>query len=270
MSPVLGALRRRRAGSDLALDLGTARTLLATADGELVLDEPTVVALDGSGTPTAAGWAAWQAAVDGPHKLAWPVRRARITDPVLCVQFLRLLLDRDGHDAGAVAVCVPSVAGPYDATVLAGVVSSATGAQVVPVDSVLAGAIGGGVDVSDSSPGLVCDVGAGIIEVGAVADGAVVAQAAVRVGARDYLDDPRHVTPRVVHAMRSVLQRVPDTLAGDLAARPVRLVGGGALLPGLAPSLAGSWGAPVQVCPAPRRAVVAGLSCCMRAGVAAG
>src|SRR3954454_6111724 len=98
--------------------------------------------------------------------------------------------------------------------------------------------MGDGLEVSDRAAGIVCDVGAGVVEIGAVCAGRLAAHAAIPLGTRDYLDDPEHVLPGLVDAFTAVLRSLPGTVGGDLAATPIRLLGGGALLPGLAEQVA--------------------------------
>ncbi|NHC14633.1 rod shape-determining protein [Motilibacter deserti] len=262
----MASFPRHRRATALALDLGTSRTRLAAPDGTTLLDEPTLVAFDRRGNAVAAGWAAWRAASAGPARLCRPVRRGRVEEPARAVQLLRLLLAQARVPApSAVAVGVPAPGRAYDAGVLRAVVASATGADVTVVDSLLAAAAGTEAIAVDDKPELLLDVGAGLVEVGAVGAGYVTASVGAPVGAGDYLDQPETLLRPLCRAVQSVLDGVPPTVAGDLVARPARLVGGGTLLPGLVDGVAAACRLDMHVPPDPRDVVVGGLARCLPA-----
>jgi actin-like ATPase involved in cell morphogenesis len=191
-----------------------------------------------------------------------PMRGGIVGDPVGCVHLLRLLMRKAelaGADGSEVAVSVAGSAHARDASVLAGVIASATGRRVLPVQSALAASIGAGNDITQSAPRLVCDVGAGITEVAAVADGRVLASSAARMGVRHYVHDAERAVRRVVRQLRRVLDDLPDRAAREAAAGPLLFVGGGALLPDLATRLSSACRTPVRVPDQPSYAVANGL-----------
>lgn len=243
----------------LAIDLGTARTRIAVPGEGVWLDEPTLLALDRHGKPVAAGWQAWHAGVTGPVSLRWPIRQAHIVNPVLCVMFLQQLLEQ-ANLAGAelVAVSVPALTLEYDADVLAGCVSAATGARVVRVDAAVACAQSLGDE--PEAPQLLVDVGAGICEVAATWDGHTHAHGRADVGAPEYLTDPTRLLTPLVGVMHQVLCDVPIEMADLLGSQPLSLVGGGPLLPGLRDDLEDAFHIEVAVPPEPRACLVRGLS----------
>jgi rod shape-determining protein MreB len=251
----------------LALDLGTARTRVAVPGQGIWLDEPTLLALDRHGAPAAAGWQAWHAAVDGPVALRYPVRQAHVVHPVLCVSFLRMLLEQAGlTGAELVAVSVPAQSLTYDVDVLAGCVGAATGARTIRVDAAVACVQA--LD-ADLAPQLVVDVGAGICEVSAVWDGHAQAQGRADIGAPEYLIDPARLVPPVMSAVRSVLADVPTGVATVLRSRPLQLVGGGTLMPGLQHDLREVFEPGVAVPAEPRDCLITGLSRHLTAATAA-
>ncbi len=262
---VMSMLRRHPAAPSpspvtLALDVGTARTRVAVQGTDVLLDEPTLLAVDGHGEPVAAGWAAWDAGVHGAVALRYPVRQAHVVHPRLCAAYLRLLLQQaDLTGAVSVAVAVPTLALAYDADVLTGCVGAATGADVHRVDAGAACAAGAAGEQEPSLPSLVLDVGAGVTELSAVQGGQVSAAARVDAGAQLHVDDPGHWLGLRVEAHRRVLHELPAATARRLRTRPVLLVGGGALLPGLVADVRDALRADVEVPSDPRDRLVVGL-----------
>jgi rod shape-determining protein MreB len=243
----------------LAIDLGTARTRIAVPGQGVWLDEPTLLALDRHGAPVAAGWQAWHAGVNGSVSLRWPIRQAHIVNPVLCVMFLQQLLERSNlTGAQLVGVSVPALTPEYDANVLAGCISAATGARVIRVDA--AAACAQVLGNEPAAPQLVVDVGAGVCEVAATWDGITHAHGRVDVGAPEYLAEPTRLLMPLVAVMHQVLCDLPTEMADLLESQPLQLVGGGSLLPGLTHDIKDAFRIDVDVPPEPRACLARGLA----------
>jgi rod shape-determining protein MreB len=258
--------RRRTRGGTIAIDLGTARTQILLAHAGIVLDEPTLTAYSASGDVIAAGRDAWVASEEGPAQLRMPVRGGVVRDPIGCVHTVRLLLRKAGltaTDGADIAVSLPATAKARDASVLMAVMASATGGRIVPVESTLAASIGAGVDVAADAPHIVCDVGAGVTELAVIADGHLVSAAALRMGIRDYDDEPERAVRRVAKLFRRVLDDLPASVAADAVAGDVLLVGGGASVPELVALLAAALHMPIEIPDDPRHAVASGLGRCL-------
>jgi rod shape-determining protein MreB len=264
--------RRRGTRPGLAVDLGSARTRILVPGAGHLLDEPSLVAYDRNGRAVAAGRNAWLLSAEAPVSLTMPVRSGVVKDPVSCVHMLRMLLAQSGSaipDAREVLVSLPATSGPRDESVAAAVVTSATGARAVPMSSGLAATIGAGLDSSRSAPVVVCDIGAGVTELAAVADGRVLASAGVRCGVRDFDTSPGRLVSRVKELLTQVLDALSERAAGDAAAGTLLLVGGGAMLPEVSAALSSGCQMPVRVMDHPRDVVVKGLAACVADGVRA-
>jgi actin-like ATPase involved in cell morphogenesis len=251
---------RRRA---LAVDLGTARTVVADPDRGVVVDEPTVVAYGADGAVRAVGAEALRLALTQESRQVFPVRRGVVVDLAACRDYLTAVVAAaELERPTVVAVSVPAVASPGDRAALTEAVGQAVGGRVVPVESGLAASIGAGLDVSGERPELVCDVGAGALEVAAVQRGRVLAQAGASVGMSCFEVDERLLLTPLAAAVQEVLDGVPPIVAGDLAAQSMHLLGGGALLPGLATAIGDTCAMPVDVPPNPCTAIAEGLAAC--------
>jgi len=258
----------RSGGTPLALDLGTSRTQMFAAVDGLVIDEPTLLAWDSSGHAFAAGRRAWEVSVSTGARLSLPMRRGLPVGPIACARYLQLLLEQYRLRVdGPVVLAIPAVASSYEASVLASVPASVTGARILPVGSPLAAAIGTGSPMEEPVSGLICDVGAGVLELGAVADGRLLAQSSATVGTSEYLDHPERLVLLATWALQRLLEKVSTTIARHLVAGPVHLVGGGALLPGLEAGLADGFQMETIVHDQPRQAVINGLTRLLPGGV---
>jgi rod shape-determining protein MreB and related proteins len=177
---------------DLAIDLGSANTLVYQQGRGIVYDEPTVVAMNSrTGQVLDAGRRVWEIVGRSSAVLAAvrPLQRGAVTDFELTQQMVRLILRglRGGRFRGKprVLVCVPSVITEVERRAVQEAVSGAGARSVGLLEEPLAAAIGAGLPIHEPVGNLVVDVGGGTTEVGVVAMGGVVAGGAVKVGGFD-------------------------------------------------------------------------------------
>jgi actin-like ATPase involved in cell morphogenesis len=255
--PVTGAI---------AVDMGTARTKVSDGTQAPLIDEPTLLSRDRHGA-VHVGWDAWVTSIEQHDDTALhsPISRALVTDPARCAEFLRALLAKVRRpEDGPVAVAIPAAAGSHQARLLRAAVRSATGGVVVPVDTLVAGAIGAGLPMEEPGGVLICDVGVGIVEIGVVRSWrhdapALIARASADVGVHDYEDDPRFFLGAVASAFDLVRAQLPEPAMLRAPGRWLHLIGGGALVSGLAEDLTLTLKLPVSVPFHPRHAVLNGL-----------
>jgi rod shape-determining protein MreB len=176
---------------DLAVDLGTANTLVYAADGGVVFNEPTLVAVNGrSGRVLAVGREALDLLARSPTDVmaVRPLARGAITDFDLAQQMIRLVLTAVGvrrFPKPRLIVCVPSNLTAVqrraveEAFLMAGAKSAAL------VDEPLAAAIGAGLPIHEPVGNLVVDVGGGTSEMAVVAMGGLVLHRTVEIGGFD-------------------------------------------------------------------------------------
>ena len=176
---------------DLAVDLGTANTLVYSSDGGVVFNEPSVVAVNGrSGRVLAVGREALDMLARAPTEVmaVRPLARGAITDFDLAQQMIRLVLTAVGvrrFPKPRLIVCVPSNLTAVqrraveEAFLMAGAKSAAL------VDEPLAAAIGAGLPIHEPVGNLVVDVGGGTSEMAVVAMGGLVLHRTVDIGGFD-------------------------------------------------------------------------------------
>ena len=176
---------------DLAVDLGTANTLVFQQGRGVVFNEPTLVGVDvRTGGVAAIGREAWHAAGERPSELVAvrPLRRSAIANFELTEQFLRLIFRRVGASRlpkPRVLAAVPSALTPVERRAVEDALTSAGARSVSLVDGPLAAAIGAGLPIHDPVGSMVVDVGGGTSEMAMLALGGVVISRAVPVGGLD-------------------------------------------------------------------------------------
>jgi rod shape-determining protein MreB and related proteins len=218
------------ASSDLAIDLGTANTVVYVRNQGVVLAEPSVVALqtvNGVSTVLAVGDEAKLMMGKTPDhiKTVRPLRNGVISDPDVAEQmikhFIRKAQSQKGHARGnpEVVVCVPSGSTGVERRAIRDAASNAGARKVWLIDEPMAAAIGADLPVTHPVGSMVVDIGGGTTEVGVIATGGMSMSMSVRVGG-DRIDD----------AIASYVRRHHNLLIGEATAERIKLQLGAARL----------------------------------------
>lgn len=176
---------------DLAIDLGTANTLVYAKGQGIVLNEPSVIALNQqSGDVLAMGHEAWQMIGRTPGYIVAvrPLRQGAITDFDITQRMIRLLLHRAGvsrFNRPRVVICVPSAITEVERRAVTEAARRAGAADAQLLEQPMAAAIGAGLSIHEPVANMVIDVGGGTSETALISLGGVVALQAVRVGSFD-------------------------------------------------------------------------------------
>ncbi|HKY66626.1 MAG TPA: rod shape-determining protein MreB, partial [Acidimicrobiales bacterium] len=177
---------------DLAIDLGTANTLVYERGKGIVLNEPTVIALNTRTREVLAmGHDAWQMIGRTPSDIVAerPLRQGAITDFDVTQRMIRLLLHRvrvGRFNRPRVVVCVPSAITEVERRAVAEAARRAGATDAFLIDQPMAAAIGSGLPIHEPVANLVIDVGGGTTETALISLGGVVGLDAVRVGSFDF------------------------------------------------------------------------------------
>jgi rod shape-determining protein MreB len=176
---------------DLAIDLGTANTLVYERGRGIVLNEPTVIALNShTGDVLAMGHEAWQMIGRTPGYIVAvrPLRGGAITDFDITQRMIRLLLQRVGvnrFNRPRVVICVPSAITEVERRAVTEAARRAGAADAQLIEQPMAAAIGAGLAIHEPVGNMVIDVGGGTSETALISLGGTVALQAVRVGSFD-------------------------------------------------------------------------------------
>ena len=176
---------------DIAIDLGTANTLVWIRGRGIVLNEPTVIAVNQrNGDVLAMGKEAYSMIGRTPgHIIAErPLRGGAITDFDMTSRLLQLLLQRVGvrrMSRTRALICVPSAITEVERRAVREAAQQAGASQAFLMEEPMAAAIGAQLPVQEPIGSMVVDVGGGTSEVAVISLGGVVACKAVRVGGFD-------------------------------------------------------------------------------------
>jgi rod shape-determining protein MreB and related proteins len=178
----------------LAVDLGTANTVVFRRGQGIVLFEPSVVAIDErTGRVHAVGDQARRMIGRTPAHIraTRPLRHGVIADFEMTEQMLRHFIGRvigGFRSRVQVMVCVPSGVTPVERSAVEEATLAAGAARAFLIDEPLAAAIGAGLPVAESVGSLVVDIGGGTSEMAVTALGGLVVAHSIRVGGYE-LDD---------------------------------------------------------------------------------
>ena len=187
--------------TDLAIDLGTANTLIYVRDRGIVLDEPSVVSIrtdvhgGGKKTVQAVGLEAKRmlGRTPGNMQAIRPMKDGVIADFTVTEQMLKYFIKKV-HDtrmlrpSPRIIICVPCGSTQVERRAIRESAIGAGARQVYLIEEPMAAAIGAGMPVAEATGSMVVDIGGGTTEVGVISLGGVVYANSVRVGG-DRMDD---------------------------------------------------------------------------------
>ena len=182
-------------GNDMAVDLGTANTVVYVRGKGIVLNEPSVVAVNTrDDRPLAVGTEAKRmVGRTPPHIQAIrPLKDGVIADFDICEKMLRYFIERVHHRRWAkprMVICVPSgITGVEQRAVQEAAEYAGARKPAYIIEEPMAAAIGAGLPVHEPSGNMVVDIGGGTTEVAVISLGGIVANESVRV-AGDEIDE---------------------------------------------------------------------------------
>ncbi len=181
-------------GRDMAVDLGTANTLVYVRGRGIVLSEPSVVAVDSTtGEVHAVGIEAKRmlGRTPGTIQAIRPLKDGVIADFEVTEEMLRHFIQRVHQNRFAhprVVVCVPSGVTGVEKRAVEEACLSAGARQAYLIEEPMAAAIGAGLPVAEPTGSMVLDIGGGTSEVAVISLGGIVVSESIRVGG-DEMDE---------------------------------------------------------------------------------
>jgi len=215
--------------ADMAIDLGTANTLVYVKGKGIVLNEPSVVAITefkGKKQVLAVGNEAKQmlGRTPGDIHAIRPLRDGVIADFEVAEQmikyFIRKVHNRRTFASPMVVVCVPSGSTAVERRAIQESAESAGARKVYLIEEPMAAAIGAGLPVTEPTGSMVVDIGGGTTEVAVLSLGGIVYARSVRVGG-DKMDE----------AIIAYIRRNHNLLVGEASAARIKETIGSACPP---------------------------------------
>jgi rod shape-determining protein MreB and related proteins len=206
--------------ADMAIDLGTANTLVYVRDRGIVLNEPSVVAISnamGRKQVLAVGNEAKQMLGRTPGNITAirPLRDGVIADfevaEAMIKHFIRKVHNRRSFVSPKMIICVPSGSTAVEQKAIVESAESAGASEVFLIEEPMAAAIGAGLPVTEPSGSMVVDIGGGTSEIAVISLGGIVYARSVRVGG-DKMDE----------AIIAYIRRVFNLLIGETTAERIK------------------------------------------------
>ena len=206
--------------SDLAIDLGTANTLVYVRGKGIVVNEPSVVAMTtvrGKMQVLAVGDDAKQmlGKTPGNIKAIRPMSDGVIADFEVAEEMIKHFIKKVNSGSGLaspqVVICVPSGANAVERRAIQESAEAAGARRVFLIEEPMAAAIGANLPVTEPTGSMVVDIGGGTTEVAVVSLGSIVYARSVSVGG-DKLDE----------AIISYVRRANNLLIGETSAERIK------------------------------------------------
>jgi rod shape-determining protein MreB len=206
--------------ADMAIDLGTANTLVYVRGQGIVLNEPSVVAItmiNGRKQVLRVGEEAKQmlGRTPGDIMAIRPLRDGVIADfevaEEMIKHFIRKVHNRRSFVSPQMVICVPSGSTAVERRAIQEAAESAGARKVALIEEPMAAAIGAGLPVTEATGSMIVDIGGGTTEVAVISLGGIVYARSVRVGG-DKMDD----------AIINYIRRTHNLLIGESTAERIK------------------------------------------------
>lgn len=212
----------RNMTSDMAIDLGTANTLVYVKGQGVVLNEPSVVAMKSDGNrmvPFAFGNEAKLMLGRTPAKVEAirPLKDGVIADFLSAEEMIKHFIHRVHKRNGLIRphpliiICVPSGSTPVERRAIQEAAENAGAREVYLIEEPMAASIGAGLPVTEPTGSMIVDIGGGTTEVAVLSLGGIVYARSVRVGG-DKMDE----------AIISYIRRMHNLLIGESTAEKIK------------------------------------------------
>lgn len=205
---------------DIGIDLGTASILVYIKGKGIVLQEPSVVAIDkNTNDILAVGAEARRMLGRTPGNIVAvrPLKHGVISDYEITEQMLKYFIKKASKKMGAmrkprISICVPSSVTEVEKRAVEDAARSAGARQVFIIEEPIAAAIGAGIDISRAHGSMVVDIGGGTTDVAVISLGGCVVSASIKV-AGDTFDE----------AIIRFMRKKHNTLIGERTAEDLKI-----------------------------------------------
>ncbi|RJA43718.1 rod shape-determining protein [Listeria monocytogenes] len=213
----------------IGIDLGTANILVYSKEKGIILNEPSVVALNtNDGTVLAIGQEAKEMIGKTPTSISAvrPMKDGVIADFDLTSGLLREIMRRisvSGVRKPNVVVCTPTGATSVERRAISDAVRSTGARSVVLIEEPVAAAIGADLPVAEPVANVIVDIGGGTSEIAIISYGGVVSSTSIRTGG-DHMDEEIIQYIRKNYNLLIVGQTTAERIKMELGYAPIEHV----------------------------------------------
>lgn len=204
---------------DMGIDLGTANTLIYVKDSGIILNEPSVIAVENrSGKTLAVGFNAKEMLGKAPHNISVvrPLQDGVISDfdrtADMLKNFLETALRARKIRNFRVVVGVPSGVTEVEKRAVSEVVRQLGASEVFILEEPMAAAIGAGMDVDGTTGCMIADIGGGTTDVAIIALGGIVCSTSIR-----------HAGDKINEAIIQYMRKRHSLLIGERTAEDLKV-----------------------------------------------
>ena len=208
----------------IAIDLGTANSLVYVVGQGIILEEPTVVAVslvDGKVLAVGKEAQSMLGRTPGNIKASKPMRDGVIADYAVTEAMLKYFLRRAGGHSmfkPEVMICVPAGVTQVERRAVLGATIAAGARNAYLIEEPLAAAIGAGIPIAEASGNMILDMGGGASEAAVISLGGVVTFKSVRVAGN-----------RIDESISKYIRRKHNLVIGESTAESVKIKVGSAV-----------------------------------------
>lgn len=206
-------------GRDMGIDLGTANTLVYVKAKGIILDEPSIVAIDRQRNRIlAVGKEAKEMVGRTPSNIVAirPLKDGVIADFETTEKMLRFFIQKVHRNVAfarpRIVICVPSGITPVERKAVIEATEQAGARAAYIIEEPLAAAIGAGLPINEPTGSMIVDIGGGTSEVAVISLGGIVVSQSLRIGG-DEMDE----------AISFYLKKEHNLLLGERTAEKVKM-----------------------------------------------
>ncbi len=180
---------------DIAIDLGTATILVYTKEKGIVINEPSVVAMETTtGKLLAVGQKAQDMIGRNPEDITVirPMRKGVISDFDSTMTMVKYILNKAckwSFFKPRVVVCIPSVITEVEKKAVADAMTGGGARSAYLIEEPIAAAIGAGLDISKPAGNLVIDIGGGTTDIAVISLGSMVVHTSLKIAGDEFDQD---------------------------------------------------------------------------------
>ena len=211
-------------GNDIAIDLGTANTLIYVKGVGVVVDEPTILAINkGDGSILAVGNEAKKliGRVPDSIELVKPLRDGVISEIEMAEELVKTLLTRAigrAYSKPRIVICVPNGVTSVEQRSIETAAHATGASEVFTIEEPMAASIGAGLQVFEPVGNMVIDIGGGTTEIAVISLGGIVCDKSIRVAGDEFTDN-----------IKNYMKTRHNIAVGDIMAEQIKINVGSAL-----------------------------------------